>query len=96
MAMILWCHIIAWLMKDEIERPRKEAAVACSRLLFRNSPGGTDKNNEVFSQDSRSRGKGLKLEPPEYETKLLASRPHMLLEIPYRKFVICRLVSSMM
>jgi hypothetical protein len=73
-------------MKDELERSKKKTAVVCSRLLFRNSSGGTEKNNEVFSQVSRSRGKDFILWPPEHETKLLASRLHMYLEIPYSKF----------
>jgi hypothetical protein len=44
-------------------------------LLSGHLTGGTEKNHENFSKDSRSLGGNLNSEPPEYETGLLTTRP---------------------
>jgi hypothetical protein len=47
-------------MNDKLERVWKEAVVAYFKVISRHLPGGTDENQEIFIQDSRS---GPRFEP---------------------------------
>jgi hypothetical protein len=49
--------------------------VAWFEELSEHFHGGTDKNHETSSQDSRSLSRDFNLGPPEYETEVLNTQP---------------------
>jgi hypothetical protein len=53
----------------------KKAAVVYFNVLSQHSPGGTEKNHENVSQDSRSPGRDLKLVTPGYKAGVLTNQP---------------------
>jgi hypothetical protein len=61
------------MMSDELERIWKEAAVL--QALSLNFPKGAEKSHEILSQDSWSPDRYLNPGPPEYEARMLITRP---------------------
>jgi hypothetical protein len=62
-------------MNDELERIWKEAVMAYFNVLSRHLSEGTEANHEKICPDVRTRGRDLKLEPPEYEAEVLNTLP---------------------
>jgi hypothetical protein len=62
-------------MNNELERVWKETVLAQFSALSQYSKGGTEKNTKNLSQDCRSPGRDLNKGPPEFEARMLTSRP---------------------
>jgi hypothetical protein len=45
------------------------------KVLSLHSPGGTEKNHENVSQDSRFSGRDVNPRPPKYEALMLITKP---------------------
>jgi hypothetical protein len=66
-------------VNDQLERMWKKAVVAYFKVLSRHSPGGTEENHEILSQDSRCPVRYLNTGLPEYEAGVLCDSRVMML-----------------
>jgi hypothetical protein len=62
-------------VNDLLESMWKEVVMALFKVLSWNLPRRTEENHEDLSQDSRSLGRELNLNPPEYEAGVLTTQP---------------------
>jgi hypothetical protein len=63
----IYRRMVGWFMSKELERIWKKVVVAWFNLLSHHLSEGTEESKEDLIQDSRSPGRALNLEPPEYE-----------------------------